>query len=514
MAFPKNSFILVFLLDCYLRWNAWAKVDMTMKESVEVYLGDIADIPCQFVFNEQARVVMIQWFVRNPGNGSRERIYYRDNTEQKVDDGTEYTGRITVSDIGDQEGVLLTIQDVQLTDEREFFCQVNGMAAGSGEGKTHLRVFDPPEAVIEGVLAGISVTNELPSRIVSCEARNSFSKPNITWYRDSSPLTPTHGQINVVTLVTCESSGFYTVHSELEYKVAKEDKDALFSCEVSYYVPEGLRTARSKVINITVHFPTTIIELWKESPQGLVKEGDTVELRCQGDGNPPPHFTFNREQEQETALEASDDTLVLREVIRGDSGVYQCRSLDLDTYEQVTGDMQLTIHYLDPAVVVPKDSEILLKGESLTATCNALSSIIHYQYIAEGNGVIIVVIILCILLLAILGSVLYFLHKKGKIPCGRSGKQDIIKENPNKDDIVVETKTNTKTEDAGLLKGVNGDKNGPSDQIGSVDRSLGKEDIKLMFGVEAGTRVVDRQLDSCGQGAGDIGGQREGPTSP
>lgn len=44
---------------------------------------------------------------------------------------------------------------------------------------------------------------------------------------------------------------------------------------------------------------------------------------------------------------------------------------------------------------------------------------------AEGSGVIIVVIILSLLLLAILGSVLYFLHKKGKIPCGRSGKQEM-----------------------------------------------------------------------------------------
>lgn len=42
----------------------------------------------------------------------------------------------------------------------------------------------------------------------------------------------------------------------------------------------------------------------------------------------------------------------------------------------------------------------------------------------EGNGVVIAVIIVCILLLAILGSVLYFLYKKGKI-CGRSGKQDL-----------------------------------------------------------------------------------------
>lgn len=42
----------------------------------------------------------------------------------------------------------------------------------------------------------------------------------------------------------------------------------------------------------------------------------------------------------------------------------------------------------------------------------------------EGKGAVIAVIIICILLLAILGSVLYFLYKKGKI-CGRSGKQDL-----------------------------------------------------------------------------------------
>ncbi|KAJ7997003.1 hypothetical protein DPEC_G00224400 [Dallia pectoralis] len=617
MSFPKSSFIPVLLIIGFFSFNVWAKVDMTMEDIVEVYLDESADIRCQYVFSEHPRAVMIQWFVRNPGSRTRERIYYGDDTLQIVDNGTDFMGRITVSDIRDKEGVLLTIQNVQLSDEREFFCQVNGMAAGNGEGKTHLRVFDPPESpVIEGVLAGISVTNDLPSRIASCEARNGFPKPNITWYRDSRPLNPAHGKINVVTLVTRESSGFYSVQSELQYKVAKEDKDALFSCEVSYYVPGAARTAESKGINITVHYPTTVVKLWMESPRGLVKEGDTVELRCQGDGNPPPPFSFHRDQDSET-LEARDDTLVLSEVTRGDSGVYQCRSLDLDSNQEVTGDAQLSVHYLDPAVVVPKDTEVMFKGENLTATCNALSSLetatvwfknkqkvgtghmlflhdasyatageyicevtvpslpglhtsgsvhiivqgapqmkdsdrevkmeqglgkwvnlsceAHSQPLpsiswsvsgsqswrevltrateqntislvsikvtsditafcnatnemgtetkafsiraipmvtstapylpAEGNGVIILVVILCILLLAILSSLLYFLHKKGKIPCGRSGKQEITKENANKDEIVVEMKTDTKTEDSVLLKGINGDKNGTSNQV-------------------------------------------------
>lgn len=589
-----------------------------MHDSVEVYLGDSAQIPCQYSFteaNNEPSFVMIQWFVRAGGNSARMRIFYGDFSQEMVDNNTDYSGRIDVT--SDKHGSRLIIQDVQLSDEREFFCQVNGLAAGNAEGKTHLRVFAPPEApVIEGVLTGISVTKELPSKVASCEARNGFPKPNITWYRNNMPLMTVPGHVNVLILVTRERSSFYSVQSTLEYKVVKEDKDAHFSCEVIFFVPGAVRTVESNSVNITVHYPTTMAELWKESPQGLVKEGDTVELRCQGDGNPPPPFIFNREQEPDVDLESRRDVLFLSAVSRKDSGIYQCRPLDTDSYTEVKGEMQLTVHYLDPAVVVPKESEVMLKGEDLTATCNALSSLktstvwykngklvgkgntLHLQdatydttgeYVcevtvpslptlhtsgsvhiivqggpqlvgveqevqleeatgrmvnlsceakghpppsiswniigsqswnevmnkanehmthsvisvkvtsdisaqcnasndmgtevkafsikaipmvtstapfspAEGSGVIIVVIILSLLLLAILGSVLYFLHKKGKIPCGRSGKQEITKEKTTKDDIVVEMKTNTKNEEAVLLKAVNGDKKGPNDK--------------------------------------------------
>lgn len=108
-----------------------------------------------------------------------------------VDNNTDYSGRIKV--VSDEKETRVSIQDVRLSDEREFFCQVSGLAAGNAEGKTHLRVFGkeahsalscsfsyykllqllsscsaPPDApVIEGVLTGISVTNDMLSKVSS-----------------------------------------------------------------------------------------------------------------------------------------------------------------------------------------------------------------------------------------------------------------------------------------------------------------------------------------------------------
>lgn len=87
-------------------------------------------------FNPELLCLLTQ---RAASNGARMRIFYGDGTQQMVDENTDYSGRIEVT--SEHQGSQLTIQDVQLFDEREFFCQVNGLAAGNAEGKTNLRVF-------------------------------------------------------------------------------------------------------------------------------------------------------------------------------------------------------------------------------------------------------------------------------------------------------------------------------------------------------------------------------------
>ncbi|XP_038829445.1 cell surface glycoprotein MUC18-like [Salvelinus namaycush] len=387
MALRMNAFVGLFLLS--LTWKAaWAKVEVNMEDRVEVFLGDTAQITCMFTVSDNHDDVIIQWYMITKTN-IRSRIYYGDKNIQVVDLDGQFTDKISLNGMGKSSEVALTIRDVALEDELEFICQVNGMAAGNMEGRTMLKVFASPDRPnIEGVHSGISVSNTNPSKIGSCEAKNGYPRPNITWYRDQSPLQNTPGgltEVSVMTLVTKESSGLYTVQSELYLNVVKEDKDSFFYCEVSYLVPGGTKMTETNKINITVHYPTTSLDVWVESPKGRVKEGDTVEVHCRANGNPQPHFTFMHNMQE---LKSELNVLVLKDVMRLSNGNITCTALDLDTYEETVGHTELFVDYLDPAVLIPKDTHVMARGEELMATCNALSSLpTHTEWFKKGEKV-------------------------------------------------------------------------------------------------------------------------------
>lgn len=73
------------------------------------------------------------------GSSSRTRIFYGDNSHSTVDPNTGYSARVKVA--SHRGSTQLLLPEAALLDQKEFFCQINGMAAGSVEGKTHLRVF-------------------------------------------------------------------------------------------------------------------------------------------------------------------------------------------------------------------------------------------------------------------------------------------------------------------------------------------------------------------------------------
>uniref|UniRef100_A0A3Q3B7L5 Melanoma cell adhesion molecule b n=1 Tax=Kryptolebias marmoratus TaxID=37003 RepID=A0A3Q3B7L5_KRYMA len=367
MAARHTASLLAGLLVLLHTWGAWAAVEVNMKDKVEVYLGETAQITCMYTSEDGIGGTIIKWFYVTRSGGEQE-IYHYDSIKRDATKNTPYSNRISVNvTVGE---VVLTISDVQVEDNVEFICLVKGLTEDM-KGKTKLRVFAKPKPpTIRGAQTGISVNEADLSLIGTCEVKNGYPKPNITWYKNNNPLRSTPNVVDVKSSVT-QSSGLYLVSSELKLKVEKEDKNALFYCEATYFVPGIAKMMETPPINITVLYPSTAVNIWVESPKGKIKEGDSVELHCRGNGNSPSMFSI-RHTKSEAGWDV--DTLVLENVTRLHSGTYQCTQTDMDTFEELSDNTTVFINYLDPVVLTPSEA-VGDHGKDITITCNALSSL-------------------------------------------------------------------------------------------------------------------------------------------
>ncbi|XP_025055767.1 cell surface glycoprotein MUC18 isoform X4 [Alligator sinensis] len=603
-----------------------SKVEVSTPSVVEVDLGHTAMLPCSFFILPDSNITYVYWSYIP--RSSRTKVYSWVQGKVFVDD-SPYVGRVSMDDT-----FTLAITQTTLQDARVFVCQVGAGSLGVGENRTELRVYKAPEPPeIHANEAGISVGTRESQEIAECVVRNSFPGPNITWLKDGHRLHPEDDKVKIMDTRTQEASGLFTARSRLLAHVPRQDRHAYFQCQAHYLLAGGDRQAQSPKVQVHIFYPTENVSLAIDAPRPQVKEGDHVALRCQGDGNPPPEYSFFRvqnntatgeEEEQELSGKADKGVLSLGKVHKENTGHYRCKGLDLDTMETLTADAELVVNYIEGLKVTKESPEPVLEGHNLTLTCEARGSrplafhwhkdkkgkalgsgqqlqlsnimreaagnyicevtmpgvqglsrnkqvlvvvygkpqvsvekpgvpvqenelvtltctalaqpepsitwsangtvqnrtenysvvsnltvqvtsklmrsginctatnylgvVTHHVHLErrmtpttptttapagnataeqkpqESKGVIIVAVIVCILVLAVLGAVLYFLHKKGKIPCGRTGKQDITKPDARKDEVVVEVKSDKLPEEAGLLQATNGDQKPAGDQ--------------------------------------------------
>ncbi|XP_063167074.1 cell surface glycoprotein MUC18 [Candoia aspera] len=213
------------------------------------------------------------------------------------------------------------------------------------------------------------------------------------------------------------------------------EKTGNYTCVVM--MPDFPDLVRTRHIFVAVRAEPQKVPLKQKM---TVQEGETVDLTCSFHSVPPVNITWSTNNGTE----------------RTSKRKYQYNST-------------LSILVTD---------ELLKSGISCTAKNELGSSDQHFQLrlepehrpgstepvLQESKGVIIVAVIVCLMVIATLGAVLYFLHKKGKLACGRSGKQEITRPEAHKDEIVVEVKSDKLPEEAGLLQGANGEKRSPGDQ--------------------------------------------------
>ncbi|NXL73603.1 MUC18 protein, partial [Leptocoma aspasia] len=201
-----------------------------------------------------------------------------------------------------------------------------------------------------------------------------------------------------------------------------------FSCKVVAPSVPGLE--QSKKVSLAVEGKPRIVAI--SSPL-YVRQDEVVNLTCKAIASPQPTVQWS---------------------INGTAHEYRDK-------QHITSNLTVRVsHDLLQAGAMCRVSNLL------GVTEKHIQLVVDQKSTAESQGVIIVAIIVAILVVAVLGAVIYFLHKKGKIPCGRAGKQDITKPEARKDKIVVEVKSDKLSEEAGLLQGANGEKRAAADQVG------------------------------------------------
>ncbi|KAG8522217.1 Cell surface glycoprotein MUC18 [Galemys pyrenaicus] len=383
------AFVCVFLLAacCCSRRAAGVPGEAPQPEPevVEVEVGGTALLKCS-PSHSQSNVSHVDWF-----SFHKEKLIpiYRIRQGQGQSEPGEYQRRLQ------NEGTTLVLKEVTPHDERIFLCQ--GKRSRSQERRFQLRVYKAPEEPsIQVNDVGISVNSEEPEEVrfqgdevATCVGRNGYPVPQVTWYKNGHPLKEEKNRVQIQSSQIVESSGLYTLQSVLKAQLGKEDRNAQFYCELNYRLPSGNHMKESKEVTVPVFYPME--KVWLEvEPEGMLKEGDRVVIRCMADGNPQPHFSISKQnlstREMEEKTTDDNGVLVLEPAQKEHSGLYECQGLDLQTTMSLSHQEELLVNYVSDVRVSPAAPEGK-EGSSLNLTCEAESNeALEFQWLREKTG--------------------------------------------------------------------------------------------------------------------------------
>ncbi|KAM4651887.1 cell surface glycoprotein MUC18 isoform 2-T2 [Discoglossus pictus] len=362
--------LLLLLPLCLLCWRGvLGQQDVAMPQVVEVKDGDTARIPCTLPSSESSN---LQWLAGKNG----QKIYTRGPHGDTMAD-SELKNRVNV-----EEDFTLVIDRTSVQDEMVYICQEEDASVASS---VQLKVYKAPEQP-EMKLNDQILVNDAGAEIGQCESKNGHPAPVITWYKNDVPLRHDQDQVVINSQVTQESSGLFSMSSALFMPVQETDSSAVFYCEVSYQLLGKSYMMESKTGNFTTLYPNKKLTLSKKSPPGEVKEGDTVELICRGDGNPQPETTLFQEND-DTGV--TGPVLILENINRKQSGSYRCTGIDFNDFDlELEAETEILVHYLDKPQIYAESPKIVKFGDNVNVLCTANGSA-QAEIQWESDGVVI-----------------------------------------------------------------------------------------------------------------------------
>lgn len=362
-----------------------AAVTVKVAPKVEVLKGEAAKLPCMVSEAALSGNTIVEWYIEE--QEQRRRVAFRTHGGKgKSDEGTPLFGRISIG-----EDFTLTVSPSQPSDELTFLCLVNAGPSGVGEGSTMLKVFFAPEKPVltRPSSQAISVGETSSSEIGTCVTMNGHPQPRIVWFKDGQPLPEYKDRKEktyMIPSVVKEASGLYTMQSTLYMQPTKADKDSVFQCTVEYSMPGGQNLQKnSDTITINLNYPSEKATFSLVNTDA-VKEGDTVTMKCETDGNPQPEFDFTKDGADITG---QGGLLTLKSVKRTDSGVYKCSAMDFDNLDaDLSGTITLNVHYINPVTVTPVEPQVVKLGDKVEWQCKTKASAQHTVQWKKGSEVL------------------------------------------------------------------------------------------------------------------------------
>uniref|UniRef100_A0A8D0FJ23 Cell adhesion molecule 3 n=1 Tax=Strix occidentalis caurina TaxID=311401 RepID=A0A8D0FJ23_STROC len=280
----------------------------------------------------------------------------------------------------------ISISDVVLSDEGEYTCSIFTMPVRTAKALvTVLGIPQKPQ-----IFGHEQPIDE--EKIARLTCRSSGSKPaaQLRWKKGNKELMDEGTEV-----VEDPNGKTFTVSSRVEFRVTKEDNEAEVTCTVDH---ESLQNSeRSTTQKLQVHYkPTAKIEPHPQYP----REGEKLQLQCDGQGNPiPQEFLWEKEGSDAPLQLSSDSVLIFPFLNKSDSGTYVCTATS--SMGSVVAKYNLDVSDASP---VPSTSS---------------------TYHAVIGGVVAVIVFLLLSLLIVLGHYLIRHKGTGQGSCtGRAWSQD------------------------------------------------------------------------------------------
>ncbi|KFP87540.1 Cell adhesion molecule 3, partial [Acanthisitta chloris] len=307
----------------------------------------------------------------------------------------------------------ISISDVVLSDEGEYTCSIFTMPVRTAKALvTVLGIPQKPQ-----IFGHEQPFDEEKKAQLICRTSGSKPAAQLRWRKGNMELGGASSEV-----VEDANGKTFTVTSRVEFPVTKEDNEVEVTCTVDH---ESLQNSeRSTTQKLQVHYkPTARIEPHPQYP----REGEKLQLQCDGQGNPvPQEFLWEKEGSDAPLQLSSDSVLIFPFLNKSDSGTYVCTATSsmgsvVAKYNLDVSDVpQLPIPHVHstPAPLLGSPQPIshasMVTASSFTPAPIQDASPVpstSSTYHAMIGGVVAVIVFLLLSLLIVLGH--YLIRHKG-----------------------------------------------------------------------------------------------------